>query len=72
MPLSPKTIVCPICGLDATRVHIDGKPWLEVNAIAFGNSCSEQSLAPEPFRCSHMLSAAIDAGLVGRDGWWIG
>jgi hypothetical protein len=63
MPLSPKTIVCPICGLDATRVHIEGKPWLEVDAIAFGNSCTEPSLAP---------SAAMDAGLVGSDGWWIG
>jgi hypothetical protein len=70
--MSPKKIVCPLCDLEATRVHIEGKPWLEVCAIAFAQSCTEPSLAPEPFRCPHMLSAAMDAGLVGRDGWWIG
>jgi hypothetical protein len=70
--MSPKTIVCSVCGIVATRVHIEGKPWLEVDPIAFEASCTEQSIVPEPFRCPNMLSAARDAGLVGRDGWWIG
>jgi hypothetical protein len=68
----PKTIVCSFCGLDATRVHVDGWPSLEIDPDAFEKLCVEPSRVPEPFRCPHMLSTAMDAGLVGKDGWWIG
>jgi hypothetical protein len=68
----PKTIVCSFCGLDATRVQVDGWPSLEIDPDAFEKLCVEPSRVPEPFRCPHMLSTAMDAGLVGKDGWWIG
>ena len=70
--MSPKAIVCQACGIEATRVHANGKPWLEVDAIAFNKSCVELSIAPEPFRCPNMLSAAMDARWIGKDGAWIG
>jgi hypothetical protein len=68
----PKTIRCTACGIEVTRVQVEGKPSLEIDAIEFNESCVEPSVAREPFRCPSILSAAINAGLVGRDGLWIG
>jgi hypothetical protein len=69
--MSPQTIVCPVCGIEAVKLHVDGKPRLEVDADAF-KSCVEQSIAPEPFRCPNMFSAAMDARWIARDGSWTG
>jgi hypothetical protein len=66
-----KVIVCSVCGIEANRVHLEGKPWLEVDALTFTKACVEQSLAPEPFRCPNLFFAAMDARWIGRDGSWI-
>jgi hypothetical protein len=64
------TIVCPACAIEANRVYIDGKPRFEVDALALAKACVEQSLAPEPFRCPNLFSAAMDARWIRRDGSW--
>jgi hypothetical protein len=68
--VSRPSIVCPVCGIAAERVQMQGKPSLEIDAVAFAKSCVEQSLAPEPFRCPNLFSAAMDAGWIAREGSW--
>jgi hypothetical protein len=72
MTVKPKTITCAVCGIRAKRVRIKGKPWLETDAIEFNKNCVERSVVSEPFRCPNILSGAMDADLVGKDGSWIG
>ena len=55
--MKPEAITCGVCGIEAKRVHIDGRPWLEVPAIAFEQRCVEPSIVEEPFRCPNMLNA---------------
>jgi hypothetical protein len=64
----PRKIVCAACGIEASRIHIQGKPRLEVEAIMFHRSCIERADSSDPFSCPHMLNAAMDASLVGIDG----
>jgi hypothetical protein len=45
----PKTILCSICGLDATPADVEGKPTLVMDPTAFETFCTETSEAPEPF-----------------------
>jgi len=59
-----------VCGLEATQVQIEGKPRIEIDAGKFEEICVGQIAEPEPFRCTYMLAAAIDAGVVERDGTW--
>jgi hypothetical protein len=65
--MNPKVITCTVCGLEATSARKDGWPWLEP-VLAFEDSCVEPSIVEEPIRCPNMLSAAMDAGLVGESG----
>jgi hypothetical protein len=70
--MSPKKIVCAACGVEATRAYVDGKPSLDLDDGAFERYCVGRRIEPDdPFRCPNMLSAAIDASLVGNDGRWI-
>lgn len=64
----PRRIVCAACGIEASRIHIQGKPRLEVEAATFHRSCVERADLLDPFSCPHMLNAAIDASLVEVDG----
>ena len=63
-----KSIVCRACGIQAVRSQIDGKPWLEINSVDFSDLCAEPIVARAPFRCPHILLAAVSVGLVGTDG----
>lgn len=69
--MKAKNILCSVCGVSAKKGYIEGKPWLEIEERAM-KRCVEPSMAPKPFCCPNMLTAAMDAGLVGKDGCWIG
>ncbi len=57
-------IICKVCGLEAQRVTLDGKPSIKIDIDDFQEHCVEPSIAHDPFRCSNMLAAAMDAGIM--------
>jgi transcriptional regulator with XRE-family HTH domain len=67
-----RTATCPICGLVAWRIILDGRPSLKFHIDELEQRCVEPSLAPEPFRCPHLLSAAMDEGWLEKNGAWKG
>ena len=67
-----KTIICPHCLLAAEKIILDDEPSLRFDIAELEQCCIEPSRAPEPFRCPHLISAAMGAGWITRSGAWKG
>jgi hypothetical protein len=66
-----KAFVCNVCHLEARKAMIADEPTVLFDDDIRDDICVERSLAPEPFKCPNLHSAAIGAGVIGTDGDWI-
>ena len=66
-----KAFVCKVCGLEARKAMIADEPMVLFDDDMKDQICVERSLAPEPFKCPNLHSAAMDASVIGTDGDWI-
>jgi hypothetical protein len=66
-----RVFVCKVCGLEARKATVAHEPTVLFWHDDMRDLCVERSLAPEPFKCPNLHSAAMEAGVIGTDGDWI-